>query len=120
MKVDSILTVRIPELMKPEWEKLEKKLTYLNEAGDVVISYRRLIYKGVYELPRGAWYLLPDYIRYEDNRALPKLPELEFVLKLDATEQDKRFAGQLSALKMMFTEEQGIVVRPPGTGKTEI
>src|SRR3954454_23532642 len=94
MKVDSILTVKIPELSVPEWEKLERSLTYANEAGDLVISYRRLITKGVYTLPRGAWYLLPDSISYTDDRTRPAMPKLKFALTLDAIEKDARFAGQ--------------------------
>lgn len=120
MKVDKILTIGIPELAPVEWRALEKKLTYLNESGDVVISYRRLIRKGEYHLPRGAWYLLPDSITYEDKRTRPELPELKFALTLDDTKKDARFAGQSKAVAAMFAQEQGLVIRPPGTGKTEI
>lgn len=120
MRVDRVLTVKIPELTPKQWRGLEKQLTYLNDQGDVVISYKRLIRKGVYVLPRGAWYLMPDEITYEDKRTRPSMPALDFALTLDDTEKDKRFAGQIAALKSMVAQEQGIVVRPPGTGKTEI
>jgi superfamily II DNA or RNA helicase len=120
MKVDRWLTVGIPELTPKQWRKLEHDLTYLDDRGNVVISYRRLIRKGVYILPRGAWFLLPDSIRYQDGRVKPKLPKLEFHGKLDNVERDPRYAGQSAAVKTMFEQEQGLVIRPPGTGKTEI
>jgi superfamily II DNA or RNA helicase len=120
VKVDKILTIEISELTKGQWEGLTKKLTYLNDQGEVVISYRRLVSRGVYVMPRGAWYLLPDSITYTDNRSKPELPELKWVGKIDAVEIDPRFKGQSAAVLAMMREEQGIVVRPPGTGKTEI
>jgi superfamily II DNA or RNA helicase len=45
---------------------------------------------------------------------------LKWVGKIDAVEIDPRFKGQSAAVLAMMREEQGIVVRPPGTGKTEI
>lgn len=120
MIVDRWLTVDIPELSPQQWKKLEKDLTYMTQGGDLVISYRRMIRRGVYEIPRGAWYLFPDSIRYRDQRSLPKHPALEFAGKLDDVEKDERFAGQVEAVESMFREEQGLVIRPPGTGKTEI
>jgi hypothetical protein len=120
MRVNSTLTIGFHELGPAEWKKLEKKLTYVNDQGDVVISYRRLVTKGAYKLPRGAWYLLPNHVRYVDSRTRPELPELKFVLTLDDVERDPRFVGQMRAVEQMFREEQGLVIRPPGTGKTEI
>jgi superfamily II DNA or RNA helicase len=120
MRVDHWLTIRIPELTPQQWRKLEADLTYMNDRGDVVISYRRLIRKGIYEIPRGAWFLLPDSITYQDQRTLPKLPTLEFHGNLDNTDRDPRFAEQKKAVKQMFEQEQGLIIRPPGTGKTEI
>jgi superfamily II DNA or RNA helicase len=39
---------------------------------------------------------------------------------LDATEKDERFKGQLKTVETMLREEQGLIIRPPGTGKTQI
>jgi superfamily II DNA or RNA helicase len=119
MLVDSTLTVKIDELTGDEWKKLERALTFELD-GDVVISYRRLITRGVYKLPRGAWNLMPDHIRYTDRRSCPPMPKLVFMVKLDDVEKDARFEGQLRAVKSMFANEQGLIIRPPGTGKTQI
>jgi superfamily II DNA or RNA helicase len=120
MKVESVLTIGIPELSLTEWERLEKKLTFGKNNGDVVIAYRRLIARSIYQIPRGAWYLLPDHIRYDDLRSRPKMPRLKFMVKLDDVEKDERFKGQRQAVDAMFANEQGLVIRPPGTGKTQV
>lgn len=120
MIVDRWLTIGIPELTKKQWQKLESDLTYTTERDDVVISFRRMIRRGYYILPRGAWFLLPDSIVYQDERTLPRLPRLKFVGKLDDVKRDPRYEGQSDAVATMFKQEQGLVIRPPGTGKTEI
>jgi superfamily II DNA or RNA helicase len=119
MIVGSTLRVEIPELSAEEWRKLENALTFELD-GDVVISYRRLLTRGYYRIPRGAWNLLPDHIRYTDRRSFPPMPKLIFTNQLDDTEKDARFEGQLDAVKSMFEHEQGLIIRPPGTGKTQI
>jgi superfamily II DNA or RNA helicase len=119
MVVDRWLTIDIDELTPSQWKRLEKDLSYENENGDLVISFRKLVNKGKYILPRGAWYLLPDSIRYTDNRTLPPAKQLKFVGELD-NDSDPRFAGQEAAVVAMLKQEQGLVIRPPGTGKTEI
>lgn len=120
MRVDRWLTIGIPELSAVQWRALEKKLTYMNSQGDVVISYRKLLTKSLYILPRGAWYLLPDDILYVDKRTKPELPELKLSIELDNVKLDSRYEGQSRAVKAMFKQEQGLIVRPPGTGKTQI
>jgi superfamily II DNA or RNA helicase len=45
---------------------------------------------------------------------------LSFKGTLDAKLPDKSFSGQQEALEACLREEQGIIVRPPGTGKTQI
>lgn len=120
MRVDSVLTIGMDELTSAEWKKLEKALTFVKPNGDVVISYRKRVTKGDYVLPRGAWYLLPNHIRYDDRRIRPTLPTLDFKLTLDAIELDPRFKGQSQAVQDMLENEQGLVIRPPGTGKTQI
>ena len=120
MIVDSILTIEISELTKRDWERVERSLTFVTDGGDVVTSFMRLVHKGVYIMPRGAWAVLPNSIRYVDNRVCPVLPKLRCTVKLDDVAKDKRFAGQLEAVSEMFEQEQGLIVRPPGTGKTQI
>lgn len=120
MIVDNFLRVKLDELSPGEWKRLEKLLTFQNDAGDVVISYRRMLTRGQYMLPRGTWSLLPDHIRYVDKRACPEMPRLMFTVMLNDLEKDKRFSGQIEAVEAMFENEQGIVIRPPGTGKTQI
>ena len=119
MIVTAQLHVGISELTPAQWKKLERQLTFeIN--GDVVMCYRRLLTKGYYKLPRGAWSLLPDSITYHDKRTCPPMPKLDFTVKLDDVEKDARFKGQLDAVKSMFEHEQGLIIRPPGTGKTQI
>jgi len=120
MLVDSLLKIQMSELSAPEWRKLEKALTFAKPNGDVVKCYRKQVFKGNYLLPRGAWFLLPDHVRYTDNRTRPSLPVMDFNLTLDAVEIDPRFDGQVQAVRDMLEQEQGLVIRPPGTGKTQI
>jgi len=119
MIVTSQLTVGFDELSPKEWEKLRHSLTFeLN--GDLVISYRRLVTKHCYKLPRGAWSMLPNHIVYHDKRSSPEMPKLLFTVLLDDTDKDIRFEGQVAAVKSMYENEQGLLIRPPGTGKTAI
>lgn len=120
MIVDRWLKVDFSELTRGEMKRLEKQLTYVKPNGDIVISYRKLPTKGCYLLPRGAWNLLPDSIRYYDKRVKPKMSRLNFSLTLDAIEKDPRFAGQSATVEAMLEEQQGLILRPPGSGKTQI
>lgn len=120
MIVDRWLKVEFSELTAREMKQLEKKLTYVKPNGDIVISYRKLRTKGCYLIPRGAWNLMPDHIVYHDKRSLPEMQPLEFTLTLDATEIDPRFAGQAETVEAMLREQQGLILRPPGSGKTQI
>lgn len=120
MIVSRWLKVKFSELTSREWKQLEKKLTYVKPNGDLVISYRKRVVKGDYILPRGAWNLLPDHIVYEDQRSCPKMPELEFTLELDRADLDPRYEGQTDCVNAMLREQQGLIIRPPGTGKTQI
>lgn len=120
MIVDSILTIEIPELTKRDWQRLERKLTFVNPDGEIVQSFRRYIMRGEYQLPRGAWNHLPNTIRYKDRRTFPPMPAVNFNVKLDDVKKDERYAGQSQAVKAMLEHEQGLIIRPPGTGKTQI
>lgn len=120
MKVDSILTVKISELTDSQWRDVEKRLSFALPSGETVQGFRREVWEGHYVLPRGAWAVMPDTIRYKDYRTCPRMPALNFIGTLNDTEKDPRFEGQRECVKIMHQEEQGLIIRPPGTGKTEI
>jgi superfamily II DNA or RNA helicase len=120
MIVSRWLKVKFPELSPREWKKLENSLTYVKPNGDLVISYRKRPTKRDYLLPRGAWNLMPDHIVYEDQRSCPKMPALKFTVELDRIDLDPRYKGQTDCVNAMLREQQGLLLRPPGTGKTQI
>lgn len=120
MIVDSFLRLKYDEISKREAEKIRKQLTYATPQNEVVTVYRDLFYKGYMKLPRGAWNFVPDHVSYFDRRSKPKQPVFDFTVKLDDIEKDPRFEGQERAVAAMLREEQGLVIRPPGTGKTQI
>lgn len=120
MIVDSLIRVRFDELSPSQCKKLERELTFTTESGEIVTSYVKRYTRNDYLLPRGAWFLLPDSIRYEDKRTAPKISKMIFTVKLDDVKLDERFVGQSQAVAQMFEQEQGLIVRPPGTGKTQI
>lgn len=120
MIVNNVLTLSMDELSGKEWQRLFQRMTFIAkgeiyEPWEVDPRHRRV------KLPRGAWSLLPDRVEYTDLRTFPEMPELEFLAKLDTTTPDGRsFEGQLAAVKSILLQEQGLVIRPPGTGKTNI
>lgn len=120
MIADSLLTIKFQELTPRQWRELEGKLSFVKDNGDAVICFEKRVIHGDVRIPRGAWYLLPDSITYKDRRVCPPMPKLKFALKLDDEEKDERFKGQSAAVKAMLEHEQGLIVRPPGTGKTQI
>ena len=107
------------ELSDREWQRLLNKLTFLNGDQEVVECYRREYTKGKIVIPRGAWNLV-DHLDYYDRRVLPPMPELKFTIDLDNVEKDERFKGQSEAVEAMLEHGQGQVLRPPGTGKSQI
>ena len=118
MVVSSKITLRRDELRKKDAGKLLKKLTFATPDGKVVTCYRITSERIV--VPRGAWSEIPDYVEYHDKRSCPRMPELEFTKTLDNAELDERFSGQRQAVEAMFENQQGLILRPPGTGKTQI
>lgn len=118
MIVSRRLVLDHAELRKADAKKLLRKLTFLNADQNVVTCYRRTDQKLI--LPRGAWSEIPSYVTYKDRRSCPEMPELKFTVNLDNVEKDERFARQQAAVDSMFKNEQGVIVRPPGTGKTQI
>lgn len=120
MIVNNKLTLDIDELSEKEWRKLFHKMRYVANQ-ELYEPWQISPRDGTVILPRGAWSLIPDHVRYEDHRTFPDAPELEFVGILDSVLPDGRsFEGQMDALKSILEQEQGLVIRPPGTGKTQI
>jgi len=118
MIVSNTITIMWDELSRRRRDKLMRSLTFSLPDGKYVECYRQ--WPGVkIEIPRGAWHFVED-LDYIDKRPRPKLPKLEFHVELDAVEKDERFEGQSAAVESIFQHEQGLIVRPPGTGKTQI
>jgi superfamily II DNA or RNA helicase len=114
MIVDSAILVRPEELTQRQWEKLFTRLTFTDAEGIEIRGYDDSA-RGV-RIPRGAWRWLPSSLEVSDLRSCPKMPKLYCEVKLDS----EGFSGQQDALQAMFRECQGVVVRQPGTGKTQI
>jgi len=113
------ISIQDEELSDKEWQRLLNKLTFLNGEQEVVECYRRDFLKEKIVIPRGAWNLV-EHLDYYDRRVMPSAPKLKFTIKLDDIEIDKRFKGQSEAVEAMLKYEQGQVIRPPGTGKSQI
>jgi superfamily II DNA or RNA helicase len=119
VKVGATIKLDYAELTRRQMSALKRELTFATPSGDVVTCYRDVITGGYMRIPRGARYLLNGHPA-TDVRSKPPMPKLHFTVKLDDTSKSKRFGGQSDAVKAMFKNEQGQIVRPPGTGKTQI
>lgn len=120
MIVSSTLKIKRGELSRRQWNVLFRKLTFVDTKQNVYQPWR-VSPSGTITIPRGAWNLLPDDIDYDDRRTHPKFPKHDFKIELDATLPDGRtFERQQEAVDSMFENEQGLILRPPGTGKTQI
>jgi len=117
MKVANTILIGWGELSERRREKLFRQLTFPID-GQVCFCYRNFFGSAV-EIPRGGWQYVDD-LDYVDNRAKPARKEVEFTVQLDNTAKDPRFAGQKKAVEAMFKYEQGQIIRPPGTGKSNI
>jgi superfamily II DNA or RNA helicase len=113
------ISIHRRELSDRQWERLFDKLTFYNDNGDSVECFRAIYTRNRIDIPRGAWNLVSD-LDYVDNRVRPKMPKLKFTVELDDTSKDERFGDQSEAVKAMFEHEQGQIIRPPGTGKSQI
>jgi len=120
VKLGSTIRIDYNELTPRQLRTLKGKLTFATPQGDVVTCYRDVISGGYIKLPRGARYLLNGSFQTQDFRSKPAMPKLHFTVKLDDTSKSERFKGQSAAVKSMFENEQGQIIRPPGTGKTQI
>ena len=119
MIVGKGISIGNDELTEQEWKRLFTKLTFLTDNGDIHGCYRMIYTRGRVEIPRGAWNLVSQ-LDFVDERVRPKMPKLNFNVQLDDTSKDKRFGDQSRAVKSMFEYEQGQIIRPPGTGKSQI
>jgi superfamily II DNA or RNA helicase len=121
MKVGNWLEIDRDELSKRQWVRLFKRLTFADFDGNVYEPWRYLVRTDRVRVPRGAWNLLPDDILYDDERVCPPGRTFTFRKELDAHLPDGRtFTGQRDALRAMQICEQGLVILPPGSGKTQI
>jgi superfamily II DNA or RNA helicase len=118
VKVSSTIRIGWDELSRRERERLFKALSFLAPNGDVMQCYKDWPGQWI-EIPRGAWHLVGQ-LDYEDFRKRPPAPELDFNVELDRIDLDPRFEGQSKCVETMLREEQGLVIRAPGTGKTQI
>jgi superfamily II DNA or RNA helicase len=121
--VDSYITLPSEAMSRREWDRLLRACTYVDADGIPHECFRPKRRADAVQLPRGAWALLPEHVRYRDKRAFPKAEKLKLSENfiLDAKLPDGReFHGQADAVRSILKEEQGLVVRPPGTGKTQI
>jgi superfamily II DNA or RNA helicase len=119
VKLGSTIRIGYGELTSRELERLRRSLSFATPDGKVVTCYRDVISGGYIRIPRGAQYLLNGYA-VQDVRSLPVMPRMKFTVKLDDIEKSERFVGQRAAVDAMFEHEQGQIIRPPGTGKTQI
>lgn len=120
MIVGSKISIGYDELPERRWSKLLKELTFVNGNQEVVECYRQLYTKEKFLIPRGAWHYVHD-LDYVDRRVKPRAKfHSNFQVELDAVHLDKRFAGQSAAVGAMLDYEQGQIIRPPGTGKSQI
>lgn len=116
MRVDSILTVHKSELTSREWERLFRTLSFVDKDQNEVVAFDYVPGKGVVRIARGAWSLVPSHVEVIDLRSRPKMPKVSYAKKLNA----KGYEGQEEAVNVMFKEQQGQIIAPPGRGKTEI
>jgi superfamily II DNA or RNA helicase len=113
------ISISNDELTERQWGKLFEKLTFINGNDEIVECFRIIYTRGRVAIPRGAWNLVSN-LDYVDKRVRPKMPKLEFAVQLDDVTKDKRFVDQSAAVESMFEYEQGQIIRPPGTGKSQI
>jgi superfamily II DNA or RNA helicase len=119
MKVSRKISIGYDELSEREWQKLFRALTFVNGDGEVVECWRQIYTRERVDIPRGAWNLV-EHLDYVDKRVRPYAPELKFTVQLDDVSKDERFGDQSKAVASMFEKEQGQIIRPPGTGKSQI
>lgn len=112
MIVSSVIDLQAAELSEREWVRLFASLTFSDKEGHEVKTYKRL--KGArVRVPRGAWSMLPDHVRYTDKRVFP---ERGSILRYNAELRPE----QKPAWEACISQEQGLVIAQPGFGKTMI
>lgn len=119
--IRNYIDIDVGDLSKGEWQRLFRNLRYMDAERNVYEPWRIMRSKEQVRIPRGAWFLLPDHVQYQDQRSFPRARKHEFKIELDAKLPDGReFTGQKRALAKMIEQEQGILIRQPGSGKTQI
>jgi superfamily II DNA or RNA helicase len=116
MKMDSVITAKNEELTRRQWAKLLRALTFTDADSTEIQCFDVRSGAGVVVLPRGVLGMLPRKVEITDMRSKPPMPKIAFAHRLD----EKGYGGQAEAVKLMAAKEQGIIVIPPGGGKTEI
>lgn len=116
--LDNYLRIRRDELNVREWKKFQSHLQFCPKPNRVVYVWKET--RNGYLVPRGTYVYLPEHVRIEDRRSFPKLPKLKHKIKLDATEISKLYEGQSDAVLSAFEKKQGVILRQPGSGKTNI
>ncbi len=119
MIVNSTITLKAAELSEREWVKLFTKLTFFDAKQQQVTTYKRLSGARV-EIPRGAWSLLPDHVRYVDERVCPPRAPRKGGVRFRHTLGAEGRTGQVEAFQACLREEQGLVIAQPGFGKTQV
>jgi superfamily II DNA or RNA helicase len=119
VKVSRKISIGYDELTEKEWQKLFRALTFVNGDGEIVECWKQIYTRERVDIPRGAWNLVSQ-LDYYDKRVKPEAPEMKFTVQLDDVSKDERFGDQTLALKSMLLQEQGQIIRPPGTGKSQI
>jgi superfamily II DNA or RNA helicase len=121
-QVDSLIRLKPGELTKRQERHIKASLTFHPQEGVTVSSYRPKASGGLW-LPRGAWQYLPASVTLRDKRSFPKFPKLDTKIVLDFKSDEKEFVGQHDCVQAMFNpvnNQQGVIHRQPGTGKTQI
>lgn len=119
MIVSSVIDLQGRELSEREWRKLFASLTFLDKEQREVKTYR-LLKGGRVRIPRGAWSMLPNHVRYDDKRVFPSRRSLTYRYSFDPSINPKAKEGQGEALDACVVQEQGLVIAQPGFGKTMI
>jgi superfamily II DNA or RNA helicase len=115
--IDSQLRLNMRELTAQQAANLIAAATFYPEDGVRVQAYRYEAGEGVLRLPRGMLSALPrEGVTLKDKRSFPVRAKHEVNLELDTGD----FQGQREAVEAIKYHQQGIVRRPPGTGKSLI
>jgi superfamily II DNA or RNA helicase len=117
MIVDRWITLHADEVRQRDMYRLLGQLVYRDAEKNEYQCFR--VEDGQVVIPRGAWSFIPEYVTYSDRRTFPSAPVHGFTKTLDDP-AIKGARAQGEALRSIQEQEQGIVIRQPGSGKTQI